>query len=249
MRIVAGAWRGRSLVAPPGQGTRPTADRVRQAVFDMLMHAEWGGRSAFEGAVVLDVFAGTGALGLEALSRGAASACFIESDGAALKALRVNIAACRAENRTEVLAGNALSVGGTPGLRNVVPSNGTRRGPARSGHLWRQGAGIRGPDAPGHDDATTPRYGDAATRGHDDAAKGRGGEGGRSGPASLVFLDPPYGLDLVPRALAHLRNLGRIRPDALIVAEIARDETWTLEQPLLAERQHGAARVLVFRGA
>src|ERR1700712_107513 len=125
MRIVAGAWRGRTLVAPPGQGTRPTADRVRQALFDMLMHAEWGGRAAIEGAVVLDVFAGTGALGLEALSRGAASACFIESHAAALRALRVNIAACRAENRTEVLAGNALSVGGTPGLCNVVPSNGT----------------------------------------------------------------------------------------------------------------------------
>ena len=76
------------MVAPPGQGTRPTADRVRQALFDMLMHAEWGGREAIEGAVVLDVFAGTGALGLEALSRGAASACFIENDPAALKALR-----------------------------------------------------------------------------------------------------------------------------------------------------------------
>ena len=90
------------MVAPPGQGTRPTADRVRQALFDMLMHAEWGGREAIEGAVVLDVFAGTGALGLEALSRGAASACFIENDPAALKALRTNIAACRAEDRAVV---------------------------------------------------------------------------------------------------------------------------------------------------
>src|SRR5947209_12490215 len=68
MRIVAGAWRGRTLVAPPGQGTRPTADRVRQALFDMLMHAEWGGHAVINDAVVLDVFAGTGALGLEALS-------------------------------------------------------------------------------------------------------------------------------------------------------------------------------------
>ena len=53
--------RGRTLVAPPGAGTRPTADRVRQALFDMLMHAEWGGRALIEGATVLDVFAGTGA--------------------------------------------------------------------------------------------------------------------------------------------------------------------------------------------
>ena len=66
------AWRGRALVAPPGQATRPTADRVRQALFDMLLHAPWGGRDVVEGARVLDAFAGTGALGLEALSRGAA---------------------------------------------------------------------------------------------------------------------------------------------------------------------------------
>ena len=70
MRIVAGAWRGRSLTAPPGQATRPTADRVRQALFDMLLHAPWAGRDCVEGAVVLDVFAGTGALGLEALGLG-----------------------------------------------------------------------------------------------------------------------------------------------------------------------------------
>src|SRR5580658_5262452 len=110
MRIVAGAWRGRTLVAPPGQATRPTADRVRQALFDMLMHAEWGGRAVVEGAVVLDVFAGTGALGLEALSRGAALACFIESDATALRALRANVVACQAEGRTEILAVDALSV-------------------------------------------------------------------------------------------------------------------------------------------
>ena len=71
MRIIAGAWRGRRLTAPAGQGTRPTADRVRQALFDMILHAPWGGRSAIEGVRVADVFAGTGALGLEALSRGA----------------------------------------------------------------------------------------------------------------------------------------------------------------------------------
>jgi 16S rRNA (guanine966-N2)-methyltransferase len=111
MRIVAGAWRGRTLVAPRGQATRPTADRVRQALFDMLVHAEWGGREAIEGAAVLDVFAGTGALGLEALSRGAATACFIESDAAALKALRENVAACNAEDRAKVIVRDVLGVG------------------------------------------------------------------------------------------------------------------------------------------
>src|SRR3984885_5248694 len=115
MRIVGGAWRGRTLVAPPGQGTRPTADRMRQALFDMLMHAEWGGRAAVEGAAVLDVFAGTGALGLEALSRGAASACFIESDGNALRALRANVAASGAGDRAQIVAGDVFRCRGWPG--------------------------------------------------------------------------------------------------------------------------------------
>jgi 16S rRNA (guanine966-N2)-methyltransferase len=100
MRIVAGLWRGRALVAPKGEATRPTADRVRQALFDMLLHAPWAkgadGREAVVGATVLDAFAGTGALGLEALSRGAAHAHFLERDRAALAALRGNIAALKA---------------------------------------------------------------------------------------------------------------------------------------------------------
>ncbi len=108
MRIVAGAWRGRVLAAPLGDATRPTADRVRQALFDRLMHAPWAGRAVIEGARVLDAFAGTGALGLEALSRGAAHATFIERDRAALAILRANIAACQAEAHCTVLAADAL---------------------------------------------------------------------------------------------------------------------------------------------
>ncbi len=107
MRIVAGAWRGRSLSAPPGAATRPTADRVRQALFDMLIHAPWGGRDLVEGARVLDAFAGTGALGLEALSRGASNATFLECDRTALPALRANVEACRAGDRAAVLAADA----------------------------------------------------------------------------------------------------------------------------------------------
>lgn len=108
MRIIAGAWRGRALSAPPGDATRPTADRVRQALFDRLMHASWAGRAAIEGARVLDAFAGTGALGLEALSRGAAHATFLENGRATLAALRANVAACRAEGRCTVLPADAL---------------------------------------------------------------------------------------------------------------------------------------------
>lgn len=106
MRIVAGTWRGRTLAAPPGTTTRPTSDRVRQAIFDMLVHAPWGG--PWDGLKILDAFAGTGAMGLEALSRGAASATFLEKDQAALKSLRANIAACKAETRCRVIPADVL---------------------------------------------------------------------------------------------------------------------------------------------
>ena len=120
MRIIAGTWRGRALLAPAGKATRPTADRVRQALFDMLMHAPWGGREVVEGALVLDAFAGTGALGLEALSRGAAEAVFFESDPAALVALRANVAACGAGERARVVAGDVLRQGAAPLLPRTL---------------------------------------------------------------------------------------------------------------------------------
>ncbi len=108
LRIIAGAWRGRRLQAPEGLATRPTAERLRQAVFDMLMHAPWGGHALLEGASVLDAFAGTGALGLEALSRGAAHASFIEHDPAAAANLRINVAACGAQPRARIVLGDVL---------------------------------------------------------------------------------------------------------------------------------------------
>jgi 16S rRNA (guanine966-N2)-methyltransferase len=90
MRIVGGAWGGRRLQAPPGDATRPTSDRVREALFSIL-----GDR--VEGARVLDLFAGSGALGLEALSRGAAEATFVDSAAAPVKALGANLAALGGE--------------------------------------------------------------------------------------------------------------------------------------------------------
>ena len=108
MRIISGAWRGRALIAPQGDDTRPTADRVRQALFDRLLHAPWAGPAMVVGAAVLDAFAGTGALGLEALSRGASSAVFIEQNRGALAALRSNIATCDAGKRARVLVADAL---------------------------------------------------------------------------------------------------------------------------------------------
>ena len=90
MRIVAGRFKGRRLAAPPGTATRPTSDRVREALFSIL-----GDR--VDGARVLDLFAGSGALGLEALSRGAAEATFVDSAAAPLKALAGNLATLGAE--------------------------------------------------------------------------------------------------------------------------------------------------------
>jgi 16S rRNA (guanine966-N2)-methyltransferase len=134
---------------------------------------------SFEGLAVVDLFAGTGALGLEALSRGAAHATFVEQDRAALAALRGNIGTLHADRLCTVLAVDALAV------------------PA-----------------------------------------------GRT--CDLIFLDPPYGQDLLPRALARLRATAWIAPAALIVAETARDEP-APATTLLAERAHGAARLSIWR--
>ncbi|MBS1036266.1 MULTISPECIES: 16S rRNA (guanine(966)-N(2))-methyltransferase RsmD [Gluconobacter] len=104
MRIVGGENKGRALMAPRGEGTRPTSDRTRQAIFDMLAHAPWYGHDELEEAIVLDGYAGTGAMGLEALSRGAQRASFIERDRNALNALRANLDICRARDISRVLS-------------------------------------------------------------------------------------------------------------------------------------------------
>lgn len=93
MRIIAGAWRGRKLVAPAGMQTRPTADRTRETLFSMLTSR----LGSFEDLRVADLFAGSGALGLEALSRGAAQCTFVENDRAAIDAIRANAAALGAD--------------------------------------------------------------------------------------------------------------------------------------------------------
>src|SRR5262249_35761136 len=108
MRIVGGRHRGRRLLAPAGVTVRPTSDRAREALFNILTH---GGLAAdgipFAGAAVLDAFAGTGALGLEALSRGAAEAVFIERDPEAVAVLRRNVAALGESAHSEIVPGDA----------------------------------------------------------------------------------------------------------------------------------------------
>jgi 16S rRNA (guanine966-N2)-methyltransferase len=108
MRIVAGRHRGRRLLAPPGETVRPTSDRAREALFNILSYGRLAAAGVpFAEAAVLDAFAGTGALGLEALSRGAAEAVFIEQDREALAVLRQNIAALGEDARTRVVSGDA----------------------------------------------------------------------------------------------------------------------------------------------
>ncbi|MFT8418817.1 MAG: 16S rRNA (guanine(966)-N(2))-methyltransferase RsmD [Acetobacter sp.] len=192
VRIIAGARKGRVLATPTGGTTRPTADRVRQALFDVLAHAPWGGAALLEGAHVLDAFAGTGALGLEALSRGAGHAVFFETDRPALAALRANVHACGWDEQCQ-----------------IYPR-----------------------------DVTNPPT-------------------ARATPATLVFLDPPYHKGLPTKALAALKAKGWLAPNAVAVIETGRDEPLPFTDEtegappcphaLLAERQHGAARLSIWR--
>ena len=108
MRIVGGRHRGRRLVAPPGETVRPTSDRAREALFNILSHGRFAASGLpFAGKPVLDAFAGTGALGLESLSRGASAAVFIETEREALTALRRNIAALGEDDSAHIIAGDA----------------------------------------------------------------------------------------------------------------------------------------------
>lgn len=109
MRIVAGKHRGRRIAAPPGDAVRPTSERAREALFNILAHGRFGPAPVFEEARVLDVFAGTGAFGLEALSRGARFASFIERDRQARDVLAANIATLGETARTRLLAVDATA--------------------------------------------------------------------------------------------------------------------------------------------
>lgn len=181
MRIDAGSHRGVKLVSQDGLDTRPTADRARQAVFNILMNTY----DAVRGAKVLDVFAGSGAMGLEALSRGAERASFIEMDRSAAEAIKQNIAACKEQPRAQLFLNDA-------------------RKPPRVAANW--------------------------------------------GPATLIFLDPPYGKDLLAPALEALREAGWIAPDALLVAEMHRKDPFAAEGfDVLDDREYGKARFLLLR--
>lgn len=184
MRIVGGRFRGRSLAGPSGQAIRPTSDRLRESLFNVLAHAY---DDPVEGARVIDLFAGTGALGLEAVSRGARHALFVDDGTEARALIRGNV--------------ETLGLGGT-----------TR--------IFRRDATKLGPMPPQE-------------------------------PFTLAFLDPPYGRDLAPRALASLRDGGWLAPGALVLVEEAA-EVDLGEQPgyaLLERRDYGDTAVSFLRVA
>lgn len=138
MRIVAGAWRGCPIVAPRDDATRPTADRTREALFSMLVSRI----GSFEGLAVADLFAGSGALGLEALSRGAASCLFVEQDKAALDALRANVAKLGAASGADIRAQSVMALGPAARPLDVVmmdPPYGTGAGVVALDRLARLG--------------------------------------------------------------------------------------------------------------
>lgn len=164
MRIAAGHLRGRRLEAPAGHAVRPTSERARATAFDVLLHRAAGdGGARLTGAAVLDAFAGTGALGLEALSRGARHAVFLDRDAALTRALRRLAVDWGLSDHVHSLTGDAL----------------------------------RPPRRP------------------EDVA-----------PRGLVFLDPPYGRDLARPALVALDQAGWLAPDALVLIETGKDESF-----------------------
>ncbi|QCE32612.1 16S rRNA (guanine(966)-N(2))-methyltransferase RsmD [Acetobacteraceae bacterium] len=183
LRISGGEFKNLHLNTPPGRETRPTSERARSAIFDMLRHAPWGGEEIFSGTV-LDGFAGTGALGLEALSRGCHFAYFFEKNIRALKALTMNIERCKVQEQVRLFSTDILR-------------------PPIFKKSWEMPA---------------PR---------------------------LIFLDPPYEKNLVPRSLNALKKAGWLEnPDLLIVAETGESEIFEAvpgAENLLEERRFGAA--------
>lgn len=120
MRITAGRFKGRTLHAPQDRSTRPTSDKVRQAVFNILTHGQIGAGFALEGAAVIDVFAGTGAMGLEAISRGAAFCLFVDDAAAARAIIRQNVEALGLSGVTKIWRRDGTDLG---------PLSATARGP------------------------------------------------------------------------------------------------------------------------
>ncbi len=224
-RIISGVAGGRRLRTPAGSGTRPTSDRVREALFSRLEHLD-----ALAGARVLDLYAGSGALGLEAASRGATSVLLVESDRAAAAVARRN----------------AFAVA-QPGV--VVRTDFVERtllgGPARGDTGGTDGAGgTGGADGTSGADSTGGADGTGGTGG----TGGADGTDGAGGQADLVIVDPPY--DLPEDSLADVLRLlvlhGWLAPGALVVVERSSrtpEPRWPEGLEPCEERRYGETRL------
>jgi len=182
VRIISGTARGRRLAPLSGSDIRPTPDRVREAIFSILVSR----LGALSGLSVLDLFAGSGAMALEALSRGAASAVLVDQGNQAAKVIPANIRACAFENRTEFLRGD----------------------------VFKALAAL--PDGRCFD---------------------------------LIFLDPPYGRDLVPPIVSVISDRGLLAPKGLLCAETdRRDELPESIGPLRRseQRHYGSTAIHLF---
>lgn len=182
MRVIAGRFRGRPLTPPADMRLRPTTDRVRESLFNMLAHGldlDW------KGARVADIFAGTGALGIEALSRGAAHATFVDNHGASLALVKRNLGSLGIAREAKVLKADAAAL----------------------------------PPA--------------------------------TAPFDLLFLDPPYGRDLVAPALQSLATGGWLRPGSLVVIESGARDLPALPASLTLEKERalGDTHLLIARVA
>lgn len=179
MRIAGGAFKGRALQAPKGKDIRPTSDKVRQALFNIL-----NAHMDLEGVHVIDAFCGTGALGLEALSRGAGSCLFIDKSADSLRLAKSNVAQCGAEEKCDFLKADSAKL-----ADNTVYQK-----------------------------------------------------------AGLVFLDPPYRLELVPKALKALVEGAWLEEDAILVVEADRREKIITEKTqLLSEKTYGDTKLYVYQ--
>lgn len=214
MRIIAGEFRGRRLCAPKGQTTRPTTDRVRESLMSALASA----RGGFEDACVLDAFAGSGALGLEALSRGAACAHFFEKDKQALFALRSNVEALYGKAAEKAAVGKAAGGEATVGKVGA-------------------GKALAGKPAEGNvtENASTLTYSQAQMPARISATDVLAYPPlNTSKPFDLVFLDPPYAIDakLVFAMLHKLNNAASLAPCAIISYEHALKNTYDIDAAL-----------------
>ena len=190
MRVIGGSERGRRLQVPKGRDVRPTPDRVRETLFNWL-------QGETEGAVVLDLFAGSGALGVEALSRGAAFATFVENGRAAQGALASNLEAFRSRPHEPPPRGGET---GPPGEMG-----------GRSGNGSSSGGGDAGDPGSGRFELVR-------------ASAWGFLEKGPSRRYDLVFLDPPYGRGWAARAAAQLAAGGWLAPHAAVYVETGVDE-------------------------